>query len=81
MVILTHMDTKSNQRNRIVQYIRENGSATVRELFIYLNINSPTKRLSELRKLGLIRDEEERKLRQDGTVVRFKRYYLEESAT
>lgn len=75
------MDTKSNQRNRIVQYIRENGSATVRELFIYLNINSPTKRLSELRKLGLIRDEEERKLRQDGTVVRFKRYYLEESAT
>jgi Mn-dependent DtxR family transcriptional regulator len=74
------MDTKSNQRNKIVQYIRENGSATVRELFIYLNINSPTKRLSELRKLGLIRDEEERKLRQDGTVVRFKRYYLEESA-
>ena len=75
------MDTKSNQRNRIIQYIRENGSATVRELFIYLNINSPTKRLSELRKLGLIRDEEERKLRQDGTVVRFKRYFLEESAT
>jgi len=75
------MDTKSNQRNKIVQYISENGSATVRELFIYLNINSPTKRLSELRKLGLIRDEEERKLRQDGTVVRFKRYYLEESAT
>lgn len=75
------MDTKSNQRNRIIQYIRENGSATVRELFIYLNINSPTKRLSELRKLGLIRGEEERKLRQDGTVVRFKRYYLEESAT
>ena len=80
-MILTHMDTKSNQRNRIIQYIRENGSATVRELFIYLNINSPTKRLSELRKLGLIRDEEERKLRQDGTMVRFKRYYLEESAT
>lgn len=80
-MILTQMDTKSNQRNKIVQYIRENGSATVRELFIYLNINSPTKRLSELRKLGLIRDEEERKLRQDGTVVRFKRYYLEESAT
>jgi Mn-dependent DtxR family transcriptional regulator len=75
------MDTKSNQRNKIVQYIRENGSATVRELFIYLNINSPTKRLSELRKLGLIRDEEERKLRQDGTVVRFKLYFLEESAT
>ena len=80
-MILTQMDTKSNQRNRIIQYIRENGSATVRELFIYLNINSPTKRLSELRKLGLIRDEEERKLRQDGTVVRFKRYFLEESAT
>ena len=75
------MDTKSNQRNKIIQYIRENGSATVRELFIYLNINSPTKRLSELRKLGLIRDEDERKLRQDGTVVRFKRYYLEESST
>ena len=78
---ITQMDTKSNQRNKIIQYIRENGSATVRELFIYLNINSPTKRLSELRKLGLIRDEEERKLRQDGTVVRFKRYFLEESAT
>ena len=47
---------KITQQQKIVNYIKENGSATVRELFIYCNINSPTKRLSELRQLGMITD-------------------------
>ena len=65
-----------NQRNKIIQYIRENGSATVRELFLYCNINSPTKRLSELRRLGLIDTVTEAKTKADGSVVRYCRYYL-----
>ena len=72
------MNEKSNQRNKIIQYIRENGSATVRELFLYCNINSPTKRLSELRKAGLIREEWDTRINRSGEVKRFKRYFLTE---
>jgi len=68
---------KLTQRQRIVNYIRANGSATVRELFIACNINSPTKRLSELRKLGLITEEPCKSA--NGTP--FKRYFLTEEAT
>lgn len=72
------MNEKSNQRMKILQFIRENGSATVRDLFLYLNINSPTKRLSELRKAGLIREEWDARINRSGEVKRFKRYFLTE---
>ena len=65
---------KIPQNQKIVNYLKENGSATVRELFIYCNINSPTKRLSELRQLGMITDEKCR----SASGVQFKRYYLRE---
>ena len=63
---------KLTQNAKIVNYIKENGSATVRELFIYCNINSPTKRLSELRKLGVITEESCK----SASGVPFKRYFL-----
>ena len=63
---------KITQNAKIVNYIRENGSATVRELFIYCNINSPTKRLSELRKMGMITEV----ACKSASGVPFKRYYL-----
>lgn len=74
------METKSKaaQRDRIVEYIRENGSATIRDLFLFLNINSPSKRLSELRQLGLIREEWESRTNQSGDIKRYKRYFLTE---
>jgi len=40
----------SKQQQIIFNYLKENGKATVRDLFIKCNINSPTKRLSELNK-------------------------------
>lgn len=63
---------KVTQQQRIVNYIRANGSATVRELFIACNINSPTKRLSEMRKLGMITEESCK----SASGVPFKRYFL-----
>ena len=67
---------KITQQQRIVNYIRENGSATIRELFIYCNINSPSKRLSELRQLGMITEIRCEKENARGEKIRFKRYFL-----
>lgn len=71
---------KITQQQRIVNYIRENGSATIRELFIYCNVNSPSKRISELRQMGLITTEKCVRTKPDGENVRFCRYYLKENA-
>lgn len=43
------MSCSTTQRDRIVKYCEERGSITIREAFINLGINSPTKRISELR--------------------------------
>jgi len=68
---------KLTQQQRIVNFMKRNGSATVRELFILCDINSPTKRLSELRRMGLITDE--KCVGKNGTP--FKRYYLKGEAS
>ena len=67
---------KQTQRKKIISYLRENGTATIRELFIYCNINSPSKRLSEMRKLGLIDTVKCTKTNAYGQTTRYKRYYL-----
>lgn len=43
---------KATQRNKILAYCDEHGSITVREAFTELGINSPTKRISEIRNCG-----------------------------
>lgn len=43
---------KATQRGKILAYCAEHGSITVREAFTELGINSPTKRISEMRKSG-----------------------------
>lgn len=68
--------SKATQKQKILQYLEENGSATVRELFIYCNINSPTKRLSELMQMGLVYSVRREKTNADGTKVHFNVYYL-----
>lgn len=45
------MMDKIKQRDQIVAYLKTHSAATVRDLFA-LNINSPTKRISELVKMG-----------------------------
>lgn len=44
--------SKLNQRDSIIHYLNTVGYATVRDLVVGLNINSPTKRISELIRLG-----------------------------
>ena len=71
---------KDNQRKKILRYIDAHGSATVRELFIFCRINSPSKRLSEMRKLGWIDTVKCTEINADGETKRFCRYYLTEEA-
>lgn len=67
---------KRCQRAKIIAYLQENGSATIRELFLFCNINSPSKRLSELRALGLIDTVTCKEKNAAGETKRFCRYYL-----
>lgn len=66
--------TKASQRQRIVNHCREHGSITNRDAMITLCINSPTKRISELRDRGYIVDTEWER----GENARYKRYYIRE---
>ena len=64
---------KATQRSRILAYCAEHGSITVREAFTELGINSPTKRISEMRKSGdyavtVVEERHERK--------RWNRYFI-----
>ena len=70
-MILTHMDQKS----KIAEYLSENGSGTVRDFVIYLNINSPTKRVSEMIRMGYpIEKEKVEKINSRGERKWFIRY-------
>ena len=70
------MATKIKGEDKAIQYMKENGSATVRELCVYCDINSPTKVISNLHKLGLIEKENCKRTNQNGETKHFKRYYL-----
>ena len=52
------MDEKTIQRQAVLNYIEEHGSITTKEAINKLGILSPTKRISELRRLGYEFDEE-----------------------
>ena len=68
------------QRKKIFHYLKDNGSGTIRELFIYCNVNSPSKRLSEMRARGLIVDRKNDKPNADGRVIPYKIYSLAKGA-
>ena len=48
------MASKMTQRDRMLSYLKQNGSITVRDAIFDLNINSPAKRIQELREMGYI---------------------------
>lgn len=68
----------ATQRAKIIAYCKEHGSITVREAAVKLDINSPTKRISELRNSGLydVSDVTETRTKSNGKVVRYKRYFI-----
>lgn len=70
--------TKATQQQQILAYCTEHGSITIREAFDNLNINSPTKRISEMRNSGLYHVEtaEEKRTDADGVTKRWYRYFI-----
>lgn len=70
---------KATQQAKILAYCNEHGSITVRDAFNKLDINSPTKRISELRKAGYdVKTVEESRVKNSGQTVRYKRYFIGE---
>lgn len=65
------------QKSKILRYCEENGSITVREAFEKLHINSPTKRISEIRQAGYdVQTVMERRQNASGNEVKYTRYYI-----
>lgn len=73
---------KVTQRAKILNYCGEHGSITIREAFEGLDINSPSKRISEMRNSGRYNVESiiEERIKDSGDIVRYKRYYISEVA-
>lgn len=69
---------KMTQRQKILDYCETYGCITVREAFEKLHINSPTKRISEIKKSGLfdVQTEEVRQTNSSGENVKFTRYTI-----
>ena len=69
---------KATQRAKILAYCEENGSITIREAFTKLNINSPSKRISEIRqsKEYDVHTVDESKTDDNGNTTRWKRYFI-----
>lgn len=64
-----------DQKSKIAEYLSENGSGTVRDFVLYLNINSPTKRISEMIRMGYpIEKEKVEKINSRGERKWFIRY-------
>lgn len=74
------MESKATQRRKIFNYCMEHGSITNREAFVHLNINSPTARISEMRRSGLyeVKDQKEIRINSSGDAVKYKRYFISE---
>lgn len=69
---------KATQIGKILAYCAEHGSITVRDACVKLDINSPTKRISEMRLSGNydVQSIEEIKVKDDGGTVRYNRYFI-----
>lgn len=70
---------KATQKAKILSYCKQHGSITIREAFEKLNINSPSKRISELRRSGnyIVKAIEESRTNKDGETKTYKRYFIE----
>lgn len=71
---------KATQKARIIEYCEKYGSITIREAFTELNINSPTKRISEIRNSPeyIVESKEESRTK-DGITKRWKRYFIKKA--
>ena len=69
---------KATQKARILAYCKQHGSITVRDMCTKLEINSPTKRISEMRHSPLydVKSIEETRVKDSGETVRYNRYFI-----
>jgi len=68
----------ATQKGKILGYCAEHGSITIRDAFEKLHINSPSKRISELRRAGYdVQAITETRVNAAGDEVRFKRYFIQ----
>ena len=69
---------KHTQMSLVLEYCAIHGSITAREAFTELNINSPRKCISNIRKSGLynVEEETESRIDQNGIRKRWRRYYI-----
>ena len=74
---------KATQRMKILAYCEQHGSITIREAFTKLDINSPSKRISELRNSGRynVKSVDESRTDKNGNTTRWKRYFINELQT
>jgi hypothetical protein len=72
---------KATQKAKILAYCEEHGSITIRDAFTKLNINSPSKRISELRLGGNydVQSVEESRINGSGELVKYKRYFIKKA--
>ena len=69
---------KATQLAKILAYCKEHGSITVRDALL-LDINSPRKCISDMRKKGYdVQTIEETRVNADGETVRYNRYFIKE---
>ncbi len=72
--------SNATQIAKVLAYCNEHGSITVRDACTKLEINSPTKTISNMRLSGLydVQDINETRVKENGETVRYKRYFIKE---
>lgn len=65
-----------SQNARVLEYLAENPGATARDIFDSCRVNSPRKRISELRATHRIDDVWDESVDELGIRTRYKRYFL-----
>lgn len=67
----------------VLAYCKKHGSITVRDAAVKLEINSPTKVISNMRHSDqyIVTDITETRVNKDGKTKRYKRYFIQEVAT
>ena len=65
---------------KVLAYCKKYGGTTVRDCAVKLDINSPTKVISNMRHSDLydVQDVWETRVKDDGSTVRYKRYFIKE---
>ena len=68
---------------KVLAFCKQHGSITVRDAAVKLEINSPTKVISNMRRSGeyVVTDVPETRVNDKGETKRYKRYFIQEVGT